>query len=183
MISIVLAAAAAAAPALTPEKVGAMIDGQGAARTVATLSAGDLSKHNLYFDNVLDGISSGNAKWLALVPRLRPGTDGASGEFLRIAIARALPHNAAGVLRLSAHGWPVADACSYPMIEPRPADTGRYFATAIPAVQAVRDPGLQAAKAICLSELQKAQKTVKHSVGPHPTVPTSTLYSNTSTRS
>ena len=111
------------------------------------------------YEVVLDGISSGDAQWLALAPGLQKGADAGPSEFLKISVAEALPHNAAAVLRLGAHGWPIANACSYPMLEPKPADTRRYFAAAIPAVTAVHDPALQSAKATCLSELRKARKT------------------------
>lgn len=113
------------------------------------------------YEVVLDGVSSGDSQWLAQVPRLTNGTDAGTSEFLKISVAEALPHNAAGVLRLGLHGWSMEKACSYPMLEPKPSNTRRYFAAAIPAVEAVHDPALQTAKRTCLSALRKAQKIVK----------------------
>jgi len=147
-------AAAPAAGGLTAAQVGAMIDRDGAAKTVQSFDQGDA---NVPFDQVLDGIGSGNQEWLALVPKLAPGVDGGTATGLKIAIAEALPRNAAAVLRLGSDG-PAEESCAYPMIEPTAAETQAYFAAAIPAVEAIDDPALQAAKTICLTKLREAQR-------------------------
>jgi hypothetical protein len=166
MFLILMAAALAAAPrsappVITPNVVARMIDTYGSKGAVDRLAKPN-HRHPMFgdYEVVLDGVSSGAAQWLALVPRLKKGTDAGTSEFLKISVAEALPHNAAGVLRLGARGWPMADACSYPMLEPTRAQTRKYFAAAIPAVEAVHDPALQTAKATCLSELRTARKTV-----------------------
>src|SRR5206468_557592 len=63
---------------VTPATVGRMIDRYGAKQTVHKLSnAVPNDTHTDFgdFDKVLDGIASGDAHWLRLVPRLAPGTD------------------------------------------------------------------------------------------------------------
>jgi hypothetical protein len=148
-------------PAITPAAVERMIDRYGAKRTVDMLSnAAPTDSRTLFgdFDKVLDGIGSGDGRWLALVPKLAPGTDAGTAESLPITIAEALPKNPAAALRLIKRDASWLDACGYPMIEPTRKEMRTYFSRAIPAVRSVRDPALQAVKRVCLSELLKAQR-------------------------
>jgi hypothetical protein len=141
--------------------VSRMIDRYGPKATVDKLSnAKPNDTHTDFgdFDKVLDGIASGDARWLALVPKLAPGTDAGTAESLPIVLAEALPKNPVGVLRLIKRDESWRDACSYPMIEPNRKEMRDYFKTAIPAVESVHDPALQDVKRICLSELLKAQR-------------------------
>ncbi len=136
-------------------EVATMIERDGATRTVQTLDQGETVTR---FTQVLESIASGDPQWLALVPRLGPGVDAGTSTGLIIAVAEALPRNAAGVLGLAvAGGWSLDDACSYPMIEPTAAEKAAYFAAVMPAVEAVADPALQDAKAACLTRLRAAQ--------------------------
>lgn len=150
------------ASAITPETVGQMIDRHGAKRTVeklANAAPNDTRTEFGDFDKVLDGIASGDSRWLALVPRLEPGTDAGTAESLRIVVAMALPRNPAGVLRLIVREPSWRDACSYPMIEPTKKEMRAYFKVAIPAVEAVRSPKLLRARRLCLAELMSVQRT------------------------
>ena len=143
---------------ITPSSVGRMIDYLGAKGTVDKLAnSGPSGAQTDFgdFDKVLYAIATGDPRWLALVPRLEPGTDAGTAESLRIVVAKALPKNPAGVLRLIARKPSWRSACSYPMIEPTRQETRAYFREALPAVKSVRDPALRAAKRICLSELLK----------------------------
>ena len=147
---------------VTPLAVSRMIDRYGAKATVARLSnAAPNDTHTDFgdFDKVLDGIASGDARWLALVPKLAPGTDAGTAESLPIVLAEALPKNPGGVLRLIKLDASWLDVCRYPMIEPTDEEMRAYFKRAIPSVRSVYDPALQAAKHACLSELLKAQRT------------------------
>jgi hypothetical protein len=143
---------------ITPNSVERMLATYGARQTIKILTnAGPNREEFGDFDKVLAGVGSGNRQWLVLVPKLEQGTDAAAAESLFIAVARALPKNPAGVLRLiTAHpSW--RDACTFPMIEPSARETQKYFNTAIPAVKSVREPALQPAKKRCLAKLVKAQ--------------------------
>lgn len=153
-----IAASHRGSTALTPAKVGQMLERYGAKRTVDILAKAGSDRRGLGdYDKVLSGIASGNARWLALVPRLEPGTDAATGETLTVAVAQALPKNPAGVLRLIATKPSWASACSYPMIEPTAKETRAYFRAAVPAVRSVHEPALQSARTRCLAALAKAQ--------------------------
>lgn len=159
----ILALLLAAAPIgdvspITPSLIGRMIDKYGPEQTVHKLAMRRPQGQGLgAFDVVLNGIASGDGRWLSLVPRLDSGTDGGTAESLRIAVAEALPKNAAGVLAATASLPWFRQVCSFPMIEPTLADTLAYFRTVIPSVSAIRDTKLQKAKRICLTELAKAQ--------------------------
>jgi hypothetical protein len=143
---------------ITPALVDDLVRRYGAKETVHKLTERDPADTSMFgdYEGVLDGVASGDPRWLALVPKLAPGTDAGTAESLRIAVARALPKNAAGVLSLISHDQSWRDACSYPMIEPTPKETHAYFSAAVPAVRAVMSPRLHRARALCLAELSKA---------------------------
>ena len=152
--------AAQAPSSITPAIVDRMIDRYGAKRTVEMLSRAAPNETHSEFghlDRVFDGIASGDPRWLALVPRLAPGTDAGTAESLPIVLADALPKNPAGVLGLIKRDASWLDACGYPMIEPTPKEMRDYFKAAIPAIRSVHDRGLQTTKRLCLRELLKAQ--------------------------
>ena len=152
LAALLTAALAASAP--TPAAVARMIDASGARRTVQALDRG--GEHSR-FDAVLDRIAAGDRRWLALVPRLAPGTDAGTAEGLRIAVAQALPRNPRAVLRLVPKTFPAEDVCGFPMIEPTQSETRSYFRAALPAVQGVTARALRPAKQQCLAELRKAR--------------------------
>jgi hypothetical protein len=150
---------------VTPAEVGRMIDRYGAQRAIAKLLNAPTDDPHAEFgalDRVFEGIASGDGRWLALVPRLEWGIGGntAAAESLAIVVARALPKNPAAVLRLirTEPSWRQAQVCSFPVIEPTDEEWRAYFNVAVPAVQGVREPALQAAKRACLSELLRAQR-------------------------
>lgn len=145
---------------VTPTAVTQMIDRFGGKLAVDKLIAQKTRDPNNdlgLFEQVLDGIASGDPAWLALVPRLETGGHAAAGESMPIAVAYALPKNAVGVLRLVASDRRWLASCGYPMIESTKKEEGAYFRAAIPAVRAVRDFELQTAKRMCLSELSKGR--------------------------
>jgi hypothetical protein len=109
------------------------------------------------FQEVLNGIASGDSAWLGLIPSLETGGHAAAGESMPIVVAFALPKNPRAVLHLIASDRRWLVSCGYPMIEPTKKEERDYFETAIPAVRAVRDANLQTAKQMCLSELSRAE--------------------------
>lgn len=147
---------------ITPELVAGLIEDHGAKEAVRRLAERDpADTHSNFgdYDTVLDGVASGDRRWLALVPRLDPGTDAGTAEFLRIAVAQAIPKNPTGVLRFTSRLPWFRYACGYPMIEPTNTEMRAYFKAAIPALKAVGDPKLRHAKRVCLGELIKAERT------------------------
>ena len=163
LLGAALAAHQTASSAITPQLVERMIVKYGAKRTVNILIKQPSNDPNSdgKFDLVLDGVSSGDPRWLALIAKLEPGLSGhtALAESLPIAVAFALPKNPTGVLRYLASPRWLRTVCGYPMIEPTDKEERTYFKAAIPAVRAVREPNLLRAKRLCLSELMKSQQT------------------------
>ena len=153
--TLVLAGILTAIPAISaaktgPTEIGARIDKDGAAATVSGLTA----KHKWH--RVLAHIGTGKPDWLALAPRLAAGTDASQSLGLTIALADALPRNAAGVLALAATAkGPLAidRVCTAPYIEPIASDLAYYRTRARRAVEGLSAPPLQAAKRACLAAL------------------------------
>ena len=143
------AGAEAARPqALAADHVANLIAADGAAHTVAVLT-GPADPTGI--DKVFAGIATGEPEWLALVPAIEPETDGMYAEGLQDALATALTHNAPGVLALipdHADPYFVCSAVS-------PPDARMTAGRA--AVDAVTDPGLQAAKAECIRFFEGAE--------------------------
>ena len=143
---------------VTPQSVQRMLAIYGPRGTVRRLTknSGDMDLGD--YERVLDGISKGDASWLALVARLKLGTDAATGETMVIAVAEALPINPSGVLRIIRAHPEWQKVCNYPMIEPSVREERRYFRRAIPAVRSVRDRDLQTVKKRCIADLVATQR-------------------------
>ncbi len=111
------------------------------------------------YDELLGNISAGKEEWIALAPKIQPGTDAASSEDLGISLADALPKNPQAVLSiLDQSKWAISfkSVCSIPFIEPEKDFYESYSKSALAAVKAVTNAGLAKQKALCLAELQKA---------------------------
>lgn len=111
------------------------------------------------WDSVLTHIDSGNAAWVALVPKLAEGTDGGNSEDLGIGLAYALPKNAKAVLLvIDPNNGPVlgvSRVCSAPFIEDTVKNIPAYIKRAKVALAKVREVSLQDVKRACLAELAK----------------------------
>jgi len=146
-----LGSAALAASPPSPDRIAADIQVQGAEAVVQRLF-----KHGDY-DRVLGRIDSGASDWVALAPKLAPGTDAGTAEALPIALAFALPKNPAAVLAvLDPQSEILApdSVCGVPFIEDTVKDIPGYIKRARAAVSKVADPGLQAMKTACLAALK-----------------------------
>lgn len=143
-----------AAGAITPQEVRAMIERDGARAAVRTLDEGGTVAAPSRLSIAMQGISSGEQGWLDIVPLLRQGTDGETGQGLTMSLADALPNNAAGVLRLIAGGEDAPSICDGQLSVNTPEAARAARQAAIPSVEAVTDPALQQAKAACLTVLR-----------------------------
>lgn len=136
----------------SPAQIQAAVAQFGADAVVATLWGRGSDEGWL---RVVDQVATGEEAWLALVPALRPGTDGGASETLHIAVSHALARNPRGVLRLIASGHEQGSmVCSMNDWEPTEADVAQFYAATIPAVEAIGDPELQTAKSACLGLLR-----------------------------
>jgi hypothetical protein len=141
---------AATGGALTPPELRTMVQRDGAPATVRTLSQGGTEAAPNRYATFERGVGSGEQAWLDLVPLIRPGTDGETGEGLTMMLQEALSKNAAGVLRLIGSGEDAEGICGESATETVRGDR----AAAITAVEAVTDPALAQAKTSCLAALR-----------------------------
>lgn len=144
----------AAGGAITPQEVRTMIERDGARAAVQTLNEGGTEAAPNRLAIAMRGVASGEQGWLDIVPLLRSGTDGETGEGLTMSLADALPNNAAGVLRLIAGGEDAPSICDGQLSVNTPEAARAARQAAIPAVEAVTDPALQQAKSACLTVLR-----------------------------
>lgn len=143
-------APAATAGALTPAELRTMVERDGANATVRTLRQGGTEAAPSRYATFERGVGAGEQAWLDLVPLVRPGTDGETGEGLSMMLQDALSKNAAGVLRLIGSGEDAEGVCGESATHTVRADR----AAAITAVEAVTDPALAQAKTACLTALR-----------------------------
>jgi len=157
------ATSAASAPAwLDPARIAADIQSQGAKVVVDRLwnaPTADRARPTRW-DVVIDEIWKGEPDWIALAPKLAPGTDAGTAESLGIGLAHALPVAPAAVLAAfestSGDAVGIERVCSAPFIEDTVKDVPAYLRAARKAVQRVDSPALALAKAQCLTALGKA---------------------------
>jgi hypothetical protein len=150
-----LGSAALAQVPMNLPQVRASVESRGAGETVRRLQAAG------QWDVVLDGISNGEAAWIALVPRLAQGADAEPSETLGVALAKALPRAPAAVLHaLDPRDGPVlgpSRVCGAPFAEPTPEFLAAYRPRALAAVESVRDPRLRSSRDACLAVLRKGE--------------------------
>lgn len=140
----------AASARITPSTIIAQVNATGARASVAALVA----RHR--WNRVLGHIGTGKAPWLEVAAPLSAGTDASQSLGLTIALATALPRNAAGVLAVASRATGplgIANVCSAPFIEPVASDLAYYRSSAKRAVERVTAPGLRAARRACLAAL------------------------------
>jgi len=154
MVHALLMAAVLAvqSPPISPDLVRAQLSKSGATNTVQSLDAAGT------WDQVVDGIASGDTGWINLVPLLAPGADAGTAEDLTIALASALPKAPLAVLTVvgghSGDPLDVAQVCSAPFIEDTSAHQHSYKVQALRAVVGVRSPALLAAAEACKRRLE-----------------------------
>ena len=143
-------------PEITPDEVRKMVETDGAAKAVQTLTSGQDPEAPLPWTTVVSGIAHGEPEWLAVAPLLRPGTDGSYGEEYSMALTDALTTNPAGSLRLIAREEGGSDGyCLATDYETPPEQTRAYYTAAIANVETVSEPELQTIKAACLKQLRE----------------------------
>jgi hypothetical protein len=149
---ILIAAAGPDTLTLTVEHIAADIAAEGAGPVVHRLwESGE-------FDSVLDKISSGDSKWIRLAPDLAAGADAGAAEGLGVALARALPSNAAAVLAVLDQARPAlspAYVCGIPFIEGSLKDVTDYRRKAEAAVEQIHGASLHDSKQACIAALQR----------------------------
>lgn len=144
----------AGGPAVTPAEVSAMIEAQGAQKTIAALEPGGGKTR---WTSVMAGIATGDAAWLALAPALEPGAENGSYADLNTALKAAMVVNPSGVLAIVDEANPDLSAdsiCQAGGFEVDAAWYAAYYDALTPAVESVTDPALAKPRAACLAILR-----------------------------
>ena len=146
--------AAQAAPSPTPASIETGVRQHGAQATIAALVKAD------QWDGVSDRMGTGDARWIALAPKLATGSDAGSAEDLGISLAFSLPRNPRAVLAAldpaDGHVLGAGRVCGMPFIEDTVKDRPAYKRHALRAVKTVSEPRLAKMKRACLRELERA---------------------------
>ena len=137
------------AKAVSAAEVQAMLASQGPQQTVATLWG---EGEDNGFEAAMRGIAMGDPAWLEVAPELAPGVDAGASTSVAMATQDALTTSAEDALRLMSL-WDGA-SCTYEGYEVPPEQSQAFYAAAIPAVEAVNDPELEALKAECLAQMR-----------------------------
>ncbi|MBS9437218.1 hypothetical protein EAE91_08520 [Photorhabdus noenieputensis] len=121
-------------PNLTPKQIIEKVNSMGARKFVtSTLPNTDDST----WDYILSHISSGDPEWLNIVPILSTGVDAGSAEDLTIAVATAIPKNAAvvmSVLNNANISISTESVCSLPFYSGTEAEINKYVVESIRAL-------------------------------------------------
>lgn len=135
----------------TAASIWESIDQIGARATVDLLW--DSRQSDLLFDHV----ARGEPGWIALVPRLREGSDAAASEELDLMLVFALPLNARAVLAAMDPTTGPDAVCTMRFIdEVEPASPG-YKTRSLRALALVTDPRLRGQRDACMAALRAAR--------------------------
>ena len=137
------------AKAVSAAEVQAMLASQGPQQTVAALWG---EGEDNGFEAAMRGLAMGDPAWLEVAPELAPGVDAGASTSVAMATQDALTTSAEDALRLMSL-WDGA-SCTYEGYEVPPEQSQAFYAAAIPAVEAVNDPELEALKAECLAQMR-----------------------------
>jgi hypothetical protein len=138
-------------PPLHAATVLATIRVEGPARAIDRYFLTDAT----FGDAVLQGIASGDSSWLRVARELRSASDAGVSESLEIAVADALPHAPAAVLRMLGPDFAPERICGLPFIEQPDAEEAAYYRETLVALATVRSPELLARRDRCRAILQR----------------------------
>jgi len=133
----------------TPDMVEARIRTVGAQSTVR-----ELWRRPKEWDAVLDGVSSGDQRWLRVATELKGGADAGQSEGLAIAVSRSIRHNARAFLRVAFPSFGVA-VCQDLTIEGTTQEHAAFQRNTEKALIAADDEITRKDRDACLVELRK----------------------------
>ena len=144
------AAAPVHAAAISCDALGREIEVDGAKTIVDRLFS---SPENRDWERLLNEIERGRPECIRLAKALRPGTDAATGETLKIALSRALGTNPSEVLALGDGVYPSNSICRDGNIAPTPEQHRGFIRRARAGLASVRAPALLVRRDACLRRL------------------------------
>jgi hypothetical protein len=136
--------------------IKAQIETHGARYAVQTL----FDQHR--YDEAMAHIDSGHADWIALAPKLAPGTDAGTSLELTLSLAYGLIKNPTAVLSVldpSVKNLSPERVCGVLFIEPSDQEVVTYIRQAQSALRRIADSRLAEQKSECLAALKQAATT------------------------
>lgn len=121
------------------------------------LSSPDLKEYEL----LLLEMETGTPKWLKVATLMKEHTDAASSMSLSITLALAIKNNPSGVLELL-NDDEITWSCSVPLIEPTKVEFSDFITKTMTAVNSIDSSKIARQKAICLNELNNANKRLQN---------------------
>ncbi len=115
----------------------------------------ELWRRSKQWDIVLDGVSSGNQRWLRVATELKDGADAGQSEGLAIAVSRSIQHNASGFLRVAFLSLGVA-VCQDLTIEGTPQEHASFQMNTEKALIAVDDETTRKDRDACWSNYESS---------------------------
>ena len=115
--------------------------------------------------SVSDGIATGDSLWLEVARQITPASAAAEAT-LSIALASALTHSPAAVLRILGGKYRTEEVCGMPFLKADSARVIGYHDSAVTALNRVRDSALTAAKMKCQVALDDARERRLERINP-----------------
>jgi hypothetical protein len=155
---LVLCAEVFASPKERPKKITAEsvmqdIRSLGATATVRKLRGGPPSRR---WDLVLRQIGSGSSEWLVVAKALSRDADPETASDLRVTLAKVLPKNPAGVLKLiDGNLIAIENVCTAPFAERDPAFLKRYLRDTQRALKSLNQKDVEQNRVQCLRKIEE----------------------------
>lgn len=105
---------------------------------------------------VMDGIATGDSAWLDVASRLIPASAAAQAS-LSIALASALNHAPARVLRILGDRYPLDEVCGMPFLKADSAAVVSYYDSASASLQRIASDSLSNVRDRCRVTLDDAK--------------------------
>jgi hypothetical protein len=122
----------------------------------AAAVSGRLDADENFGRTVMDGIATGDSVWLEVAARITPASSAAEAS-LAIALASALNHSPARVLKILGDRYPVEEVCGMPFLRGDSVVVVSYYDSATASLQRISSDSLRAVRDKCRLALDDAR--------------------------
>ena len=106
---------------------------------------------------VMNGIATGDSAWLEVAAKLTPASSAAEAS-LSIALASALNHSPARVLKLLGDKYPIEEVCGIPFLRADSLGVVSYYDSATLSLQKIGSDSLHGVRDECRAALDEAKE-------------------------
>jgi len=114
---------------------------------------------------VMNGIATGDSLWLEVAAKLTP-TSSAAEASLSIALASALNHAPAQVLKVLGDKYPIEQVCGMPFLRADSAAVVGYYDSATASLQKIAADSVQSMRVECQAALDDAKERRLERINP-----------------